>query len=964
MAGGAVEHSLEYGGAVGLGSVSAQKLWKNTAEESEPRPLQIEYNSGMSIEDSEICEDLGLPGHQKVAETVFEDPEEANIRPRLLVPLQSVLGLKALCEREYIRTETVTEMLNQCRTAYYKELLYLREQLILAAEPEKQMLLASVQNYEVYYFNPPAYVDEDLKEYMMNCSRWTHKKLIEENYELQMKLAGQEDVFENADFCLKGLLRRHGTYRMFKTMHNIVRNAKDLFNPEDMIRKKETEGLKPIDELQAAVIEVFPNLKAKEDNSAILLAEIEELQKSVTDLRAELAKVKDLLEKERSRADDLSRQCEEHMKNKPAAAQVEVVKEVDNEATLEELRQMKDLKQRLEQEAQAQARRLHKQVEEFAAAKSLQPGHASADPSKLVPKLDEAILEAEQLLQAAASLTSQVTVSKVQATTKQVVDRSAEEKALKEVQQLKQQLEVLTAKLAAAEKREQDALQKLKELQNKKPEKVERPESAGPAVPGDYDELKDRLERKLARIAELEADLDQAKRDLRAANRKVEEQELLLQERARKDAEKAKQMSDLMEKLRKSEEEAENLAGKLYKAQEKIKKLKEEIRELKNKLGIAVQESEEEEEEEVDNSPHFMSRYYLRAKNSGKPRWMLLSEDAKLKSQRTEHMQQQAHHSVSSNFQAANALQFLRRAPSSESQKPRGVRLQYGDTQEWYPPEMGMGMGGFGDGTPHAPHAGGFSRQSSFQMGHTFTDGSAASPGGRRLMTSGSTTFSPGDASPQQFHSFSRQGTASMAGFGRNQAGSPLMAGGNSRQSTPTGSALVHPMLGMPQGLPQGPLQGLPQGLPQGLAQGLPQGMSFSGSRAAAPAGTGSWQVSGPGMSTSGLSYRPGLAPSGSYSSYHIVGQRQGTPPTGVAELLGGPRVAASFSPTSAGAGEIAASARSNMQGTVIQGTATSTHASSVLPPQVRQNATVEGFGSTTPALPHRTLTDEMKSIA
>ena len=62
----------------------------------------------------------------------------------------------ALGEREYIRTETVTEMLNQCRTAYYKdpgdsdlrkqsdsieeELLYLREQLILAAEPEKQML--------------------------------------------------------------------------------------------------------------------------------------------------------------------------------------------------------------------------------------------------------------------------------------------------------------------------------------------------------------------------------------------------------------------------------------------------------------------------------------------------------------------------------------------------------------------------------------------------------------------------------------------------------------------------------------------------------------------------------------------------------------------------------------------------------------------------------------------------------
>ncbi|CAE7210425.1 LAMA2 [Symbiodinium natans] len=744
-------------GATGLGSTSAQKLGPRSRSGVWPRPLQIEYNCGLPAEDTEIFEDLGLPGHQKVAETVFEDPEEANIRPRLLVPLQSVLGLKALCEREYIRTETVTEMLNQCRTAYYKELLYLREQLILAAEPEKQMLLASVQNYEVYYFNPPAYVDEDLKEYMMNCSRWTHKKLIEENYELQMKLAGQEDVFENADFCMKGLLRRHGTYRMFKVMHNIVKNAKDLFNPEDMIRKKETEGLKPIDELQAAVIELFPNLKAKEDNSGILLAEIEELQKTVTDLRAELAKVKDLLEKERSRADSLNRKCEEQMKLLKVE-EVEVVKQVDNEDTLTELKKLKDLKQRLEEEAQAQAKRLRKQLDDFAKAKSLQTGSSKADASKLVPKLDEAVSDAEQLFKAIANLPAQVV--KVQGT-KEVGSRSGEESAMKEIQQLQQEIEALKAKLAAAERREQDALQKLKELQSR-PGQVVKSESTGPGMPEDYEELKTRLERKLARIAELEADLDQAKRDLRAANRKVEEQELLLQEKARKDAEKAKQMSDLMEKLRKSEEEAEQLGGKLYNAQEKIKKLKEEIRELKNKLGMEVKESDGEEEEEANTGASFMSRYYLRAKNSGKPRWMLLSEDAKLKSQRTEHIQNQAHQHVSSNFQAANALQFLRRAPSSnEGQRPRGVRLQYGNTQEWYSPDSGMG-----DGTP--AYSGGFSRQGSFHMGHNFTDGSAASPGGPRfLATQGSGNFY-GDASPQQSfqHSFSRQGTASLAGLG------------------------------------------------------------------------------------------------------------------------------------------------------------------------------------------------------
>lgn len=166
-----------------LGSTSAEELWKKAADEAEPRPLKIRY----SIEHENEAEETTF---EHVVETVFEDPNEAAERPRLLVPLHSVLGLKALCEREFIRTEAVTEMLNQCRTAYYKELLYLREQLILAAEPEKQMMLGAVQNYEVYFFNPPGYVDEDLKEYMLNCSRWTHKKLIEENYELQMKLSG------------------------------------------------------------------------------------------------------------------------------------------------------------------------------------------------------------------------------------------------------------------------------------------------------------------------------------------------------------------------------------------------------------------------------------------------------------------------------------------------------------------------------------------------------------------------------------------------------------------------------------------------------------------------------------------------------------------------------------------------------------------------------------------------------
>lgn len=595
-----------------LGAAAAEELWKKAREEeAEPRPLQIQYSIESAGEEPLDQEDET----DNVTETVFEDPNEAKLRPRLLVPLQSVLGLKALCEREYTRTETVTELLNQCRTAYYKELLYLREQLILAAEPEKQLMLDAVQNYEVYFFNPPAYVDDDLREYILNCSRWTHKKLIEENYELQMKLsgAGQNDVFDNADFCLKGLLRRHGTYRLFKIMHRIVSNAKDLFDPEDMLKKQE-EGLKPLDELQAAITEVFPNLRAREDNSGALLAQIHDLQKALTDAKTEIAKLKGLLESEKNRSDELSRKCDDQERLLHDTSKAPSM--VDGG----QLQELEELKQRMQEEVDAQAERMKTMIKDLASGKSFQLGRSKPAQEKVFPKLDEAIADLDKLFAKLANEVPQ-TVTRVQASDDGGSEQLAN--AQKEIQQLKQEIASWKAKLAAAEQREQEALAKLKELKKgisaPQPKVPESPSNAG-VMSDNVDELKKQLERKIAKVAELEADLDQARRDLRAAQRTIDEKDLLLQERARKDADHAKKLSELMEKLRKSEEEAEKLAGKLYKAEEKIKNLREQIRELKNQLGMPQEQSEEEVEEEVDTTTVFMSRYYLRAKNSGKPR--------------------------------------------------------------------------------------------------------------------------------------------------------------------------------------------------------------------------------------------------------------------------------------------------------------------------------------------------------
>eukprot|EP00434_Breviolum_minutum_P006877 symbB.v1.2.006069.t1/scaffold332.1/size322744/4 len=301
---------------------------------------------------------------------------------------------------------------------------------------------------------------------------------------------------------------------------------------------------------------------------------------------------------------------------------------------------------------------------------------------------------------------------------------------------------------------------------------------------GDVEELKKQLERKIAKVAELELELDQAKKDLRAAQRTIDEKDLLLQEKARKDADKAKHMAELMEKLRKSEEQEEKLAGKLYKAEEKIKQLKEQIRELKNQLGMPQEQSEEEVEEEVDTSTVFMSRYYLRAKNSGKPRWMLLSEDAKYKSQKKNQDETKqvmgpggvplpggqvggwtsAHHQPQ---EASRAFNFLRKAPGSNS-KASQVRLQYSFTQASSLADPGP------DASPTAgSHSSAFSRMNTFHGG-PMQDTSPLSPGhvDQRLQHANSMPFQmggPGVASPggalggfQQggFGSFSRQSTS------------------------------------------------------------------------------------------------------------------------------------------------------------------------------------------------------------
>eukprot|EP00930_Biecheleria_cincta_P056095 TRINITY_DN42277_c0_g1_i1.p1 TRINITY_DN42277_c0_g1~~TRINITY_DN42277_c0_g1_i1.p1 ORF type:complete len:1155 (-),score=250.59 TRINITY_DN42277_c0_g1_i1:50-3514(-) len=702
--------------------------WKAVdANLQEPETLEIEYVT-QAPPDPEVTTEEGGEAEIKLVkakEIVYEDPGEKDSRPRLLVPLKSVLGLKQLCEHEFARIEQVTSTLNQCRTAYYKELLYLREQLILAADPEKAMVLAFMQDYEVYYYDPPKYVDEELKEFMLNCNRWTHKKLIEENYELRQRLAGMDDVFANVDFCIKQLLKKLGPHRFMIMLHKIVKSGKDIQQAPGTVATKVQEGedqppvLTPMQDLEVAVLECFPSLKPKADTSDAWREKVEELEKMIQDLKRQLRDSQEELDFQRKRAEDAlarARELDQKLSNHPTPAKPGTP---DDSALRELEKTMKDQEEKLkqyQQQGEGAARRVRKAYEELAKAKSVQTGtEPPALAGILIPSLDSAVSGMENILRAVANMKPEKEIVTGPAPTSPLASNDLALR--KEINQLKQEINALKAKLAAAEENEEQLRAQLKGLEDKLTAAEARlakmknnpTETVVETDNSEVDNLRARLAKKDEKIAELEQELEAARAEAKVANKRAEDSERLLQDKLRQDADRAKQMAELMAKLKASEDESENLGAKLYRAQEKIQKLKEEIKILKRKLGIEVRDSDDESSDEED-LPAFMTRYYVRARNSAKPRWMLLSEDAKLHMQKKDWLWGQKYPSTGGLSHAQQALRFLRAAPSAAAQhnsKYRGPthvdiegpwHLDPGSFQGW----QGLGI----QNMPGPPHAG------------------------------------------------------------------------------------------------------------------------------------------------------------------------------------------------------------------------------------------------------------------
>lgn len=664
---------------------------------TEPNTLEISYTYDAAN------------GGTRLSEVVYEDPAEGSKRPRLLVSLTSVLALKQLCEREFLRQEVLTNMLHQCRCGYYKELLWLREQLLLASRPEPtgQLLKDAVGAYEVYWFDPTQYVNEELREFMQECNRETNRRLIEENYMLQMKLGGKSlEDYEDPAAALQRVLKKWGPAKVARAGH--AYSTSKEFGSREQEKELEDFALEiaktlgwakwepPVEKAAAP-----PPEQPKEDHSKCQ-AEIDALKQKV----AEADGLRERLKSALADAEGLKKALDEAQKaleeaQKALAAETARAEQERRRADAERARAEKAekeiqlLKTKLNQPAKPAtsdrgfdalraaadkcADRINTCVSSLSRLKTF-AGAAPTPPASPLnapaAALEQASAALEDLVQGAAEPTDdgaadaaakaiaklhaavaelQAKVANLEAQLKEA--REAERRAKAEAEEALRRAEeaARAAQRPASEAVhsgiDPEEMEKAREAELKARERAEKAEQ-------EVRELRKLVEEKDAELAALRKELAKLKAQLAAAGGGTEE----LLARISELEEKAKERENKIQEL---EEMYDNVCGKLGRAQDRILELKAEIRQLKIKLGMDPNDDDEEEDFDL---PNFLTPYYKRNRNSDRPRWTMLSEDAKLGRMKREYVYTQKNVVVA---QAANsAFQFLQAGAGSSSRQP------------------------------------------------------------------------------------------------------------------------------------------------------------------------------------------------------------------------------------------------------------------------------------------------------
>jgi len=523
-----------------------------------PQLLEIAY----SIDD----------GEEVQHEAVFEDPGDVQERPRLLVSLSSVTAMKELCEHEHARHDKVVETLSQCRAAYYKELRWLREQLHLAYQTDAESMAKKAKltpdDFEVFWFEPPHYVDPETQEFLMKCIHDTNKKLLDENSQLRTQVAQHKLLLESgtAKTVLRQLRKEHTAGAILRALYALLRTQPELRDFEEVA--SDLLGLTPdgaeeapssppsLPEASNDGAEKTPPvpsheelelrtecqaLKRKADSNEMLIAELRAKLAHGIDAKME----RDRADAERERADRVQQQV----------------------ARLE--RQYSALRRELQDSAGERTQRLKRSLHRLSEAMGClsAPGSAACTPhSSPNPKRDS-IDTSEAAERALDSTLSHL--DEVAAGFETVVHGTLAE------------LNDLRAKVAA------------RELVGGARETVSVEVPVVQAAPIDD-----------GRLASLEAELK------------------------KEQAEKVK-FAEEAARLRTQGEDAQatitQLETKLAWFRAKLDKLKEKLRSLRGEGGVGADASDDEEEpEEVCD---FRIPYTKRAAMSGKPRWQLLHED-------------------------------------------------------------------------------------------------------------------------------------------------------------------------------------------------------------------------------------------------------------------------------------------------------------------------------------------------
>eukprot|EP00927_Polykrikos_kofoidii_P045880 TRINITY_DN40013_c0_g1_i1.p1 TRINITY_DN40013_c0_g1~~TRINITY_DN40013_c0_g1_i1.p1 ORF type:complete len:1300 (-),score=241.87 TRINITY_DN40013_c0_g1_i1:326-4225(-) len=590
-------------------------------EDEHPRTLEIRYSRSTG-------DDIELPPAQ--VEVVFEDQDEGeHRRPRLLVSLQSVTALKQLCEREFARVEVLSGRIDSCRKAYFKELLYLREQLVLAGRPEAQACWDYVMSYEVYWYDPPAYVDAELKEFMLNCNRITNKALIEEIYNLKQSGAVKSAPAPSSDDDaeVRRLLKKLGPAKLLKRIwgtlgtkehgspelrDELFEAVKELFGErlapprrEEPVAKNTGPSKGELDKLRKEIEDLHKQLEAMEN-----------LRRMYKELQHELEDVKKLAAAEKARA-DAERERAEAEKLRADNALAELAKPPPPTTGSD-----KSAELALRQASDRAAGAVSKATAVLAKKMNVAVPKAAVLPS--ASKLDGAV----STLEALSTQEVKVEPKTVEVIKERVISTGSDGK---EVKRLEERISELEAQLEAAKQEVKKAKQESDSWKRRVAELEGRP-VAEALPPPEFDTS--------SFDAEI-ASLKKARKDALKKAEESEQREEVLKQQLDRLKEEMRRLENRAPKtiiaddgskqrVEQLEEELEAMAMRLTRAQDKIAQLKEELRKYKRMAGEEVNSDDESDDDFEGDIPSFLIAYFRRIKNSPKPRWQLLSEDAKL----------------------------------------------------------------------------------------------------------------------------------------------------------------------------------------------------------------------------------------------------------------------------------------------------------------------------------------------